>query len=50
MYRLSMRMFSSANRHQARIKSGAGSRRNIRYAPLSIPLPLRGVHGMEVVT
>jgi hypothetical protein len=39
---LSMRMFTSANRHRCR--------RNMRYAPTSIPLPFRGVRGMEVVT
>jgi hypothetical protein len=42
MYRLIVRMLSSANRLPLR--------RNMRYHPLSIPGPFRGVRGMEVVT
>ena len=49
MFRLTMRIFSSASRHPSWIES-AGFRPNMRYAPLPSPLPFRGVRGIEVVT
>jgi hypothetical protein len=42
MYPLTVRMLLPANR--------LPPCRNMRYGPLSIPGPFRGVRGMEVVT